>query len=43
MTADRSVIAPWSAKSLTQAPSRPTTSDMVPAAAPATTCSLVEA
>src|SRR6478735_1367191 len=43
MTAVRSVIAPCLAKSLTQAPSSPTTSDMVPDAAPATTCSLVEA
>ena len=39
----RSAIAPCLAKSLTQAPSRPTTSGMVPDAAPATSCSLVEA
>ena len=43
MSFDRSVIAPCLTKSLTHAPSRPTTSAMVPDAAPATVCSLVEA
>lgn len=40
---DRSAITPCFAKSLTHAPSRPTTSGMVPEAAPAKSCSLVEA
>jgi hypothetical protein len=43
MRAVRSAIAPWFAKSLTQAPSSPTTSGMVPDAAPAKSCSFVEA
>src|SRR6478609_2524164 len=36
-------MAPCLAKSLTQAPSRPTTSAILPVAAPAMVCSLVEA
>src|SRR5919107_880895 len=40
---DRSAIAPCLAKSLTQAPSKPTTSGSVFDAAPVTSCCLVEA
>src|SRR6266852_8185760 len=43
INADRFVIEPCLTKSLTHAPSRPTTSAIVPAAAPAMVCSLVEA
>src|SRR3712207_5571310 len=43
MRADRSVMAPCLAKSLTHAPSRPTTSGRVRDAAPETSCCLVDA
>src|SRR5215212_5478423 len=43
MSADRSVIAPCLAKSLTHAPSRPTTSGSVFDAAPDTSCCFVDA
>src|SRR4051794_134500 len=43
ISAERSVIAPCLAKSLTHAPSRPTTSGSVLEAAPDTSCCLVDA